>query len=155
MGREAIPTWYFALVVVRHEGRFLIVRERRHQQKWFLPAGGVEPGEDLIAAAERETMEEAGIRITVERVVRVEHRPMPDGKARLRVVFLASPLDAVPAAISGGLDPLAAAWVTVDELNGFPLRGEEVRELFSYVAAGGQTYPLEVLAREGAPYPII
>jgi len=155
MTREPIPTWFFALVVVRYEGRFLIVQERQHQQQWFLPAGRAEPGEDLITTAERETMEEAGIRITVERVVRVEHLPMADGKARVRVVFLASPLDAVPVAISGGLDALAAAWVTVDELDGFPLRGEEVRELFSYVAAGGQTYPLEVLAREGAPYPII
>jgi len=41
MPREPIQTWYFALVVVRLQHRFLLVHERKHGQKWYLPAGRV------------------------------------------------------------------------------------------------------------------
>lgn len=151
MARDPIPTWYFALVVVEHEDRFLIVQERKHGQKWYLPAGRVEAGEDFISAARRETLEEAGIEVTVQRIVRVEHLPLDDG-ARMRVVFLARPAAGVSAAEIGGPDSLAAAWVTVEELSQYSLRDPEIGELFRYIALGGQTYPLEVLNREGAPY---
>ena len=42
MPREAIPTWFFAIVVVRRGDRFLLVHERKHGQLWYLPAGRVE-----------------------------------------------------------------------------------------------------------------
>ncbi|MFN8559058.1 MAG: NUDIX hydrolase [Dehalococcoidia bacterium] len=59
--RAPIPTWYFALVVVRLGHRFLVVREAKHGQHWYMPAGRVEPGETMAETAVRETMEEAGI----------------------------------------------------------------------------------------------
>jgi len=31
--------------VVRDEDRFLVVQERKHEQRWYLPAGRVELGE--------------------------------------------------------------------------------------------------------------
>ena len=152
MARDPIPTWYFALVVIEHDGRFLIIQERKHQQKWYLPAGRVEPGESFVAAARREAREEAGIDIALERVVRVEHRPLADGAARMRVVFLASPADASTIADVGGHDALAAAWVSVDELCQYSLRDREVEDLFRHVSSHGETYPLGVLTYEGAPY---
>ena len=45
MPREPIPTWCYALVVVRRGERFLLVHESSHGQLWYLPAGRVEPGE--------------------------------------------------------------------------------------------------------------
>jgi phosphatase NudJ len=36
--RVAIPTWFFAVVVVRFGPRFLFVHERKHGQGWYLPA---------------------------------------------------------------------------------------------------------------------
>jgi 8-oxo-dGTP pyrophosphatase MutT (NUDIX family) len=61
--REPIPTWFFVLVVVRKENRFLLIQEAKADQPWYLPAGRVEFGEDFITAAKRETQEEAGINI--------------------------------------------------------------------------------------------
>ena len=40
----------------------------------------------------------------------------------------------------------------LDELDRYPLRGDEVRELFAYVAAGGAVYPADVLQPEGRPF---
>jgi hypothetical protein len=55
MARDPIPTWFFAVVVVRHGNRFLLVQERKHNQLWYLPAGRAEFGESLADAALRET----------------------------------------------------------------------------------------------------
>jgi 8-oxo-dGTP pyrophosphatase MutT (NUDIX family) len=60
------PTWNFSLVVVQHpDGRFLAVHESRGRG-WWLPAGFVDPGDDLMSAAIRETKEEAGIDVRLE-----------------------------------------------------------------------------------------
>jgi len=145
MSREPIPTWCFALVVVRLGHRFLVVHERKHGQGWYLPAGRVEPGETFAAAAVRETREEAGIAIALNGVVMVQHSPRVDG-ARIRVVFVGHPVDDRPPKTIPDDDSLEAAWVTLAELDRLPLRGDEVREWFAYVAGGGSIYPLAVLA---------
>jgi phosphatase NudJ len=151
MAREPIPTWYFAVVVVRRGDRFLIVHECKHGQLWYLPAGRVEPGETFEAAARRETLEETGIPIRVVGVLRVEHSPRPSA-TRLRVVFLAEPIDDTPPKSVPDEESVEAAWVNLKELAGYPLRGAEVQELFAYVAAGGPVYPVSILQPEGMPF---
>ena len=92
MAREPIPTWCLAVVVARRGERFLLVHERKHGQLWYVPAGRVEAGESFQQAAVRETIEETGVRVALDGVIRVEHSPRL-GFARMRVVFLAHPLD--------------------------------------------------------------
>ena len=151
MAREPIPTWYFALVVVRRGDQFLIVHERNHGQLWYLPAGRVEPGETFVAAAYRETLEETGVPVRVVGILRVEHSPRPTN-ARLRVVLLAEPIDDTPPKSVPDEESLGAEWVSLAQLPNYPLRGEEVAALFAFVAAGGPVYPLSVLQAEGMPY---
>jgi phosphatase NudJ len=151
MPRDPIPTWFFALVVVRRGGRFLLVHERKHSQLWYLPAGRVESGESLAAAAVRETFEEAGIVVRVTGVIRVEHLPRPEG-SRVRVVFLAEPTDDTPPKSTPDDESLGAEWVALDELDTYPLRGDEVRELFEYVARGGPVYPADLIQPEGRSF---
>lgn len=147
MPRDPIPTWFFAVVVVRRGDRFLLVHECKHDQLWYLPAGRVEPGEELVAAAEREALEETGVPVRVDGILRVEHTPLHTS-ARVRVVFSAVPADDTPPKSKPDGESLEAAWVRVDELDRYPLRGEDVRELLEHVAAGGAIYPLELLQRE-------
>ncbi|WP_070018114.1 NUDIX hydrolase [Streptomyces nanshensis] len=49
----------YALVVLRHRGRVLMVYERE-RECWELPGGGIEPGETPRQAAVRELWEETG-----------------------------------------------------------------------------------------------
>ncbi|MCI0704371.1 MAG: NUDIX domain-containing protein [Planctomycetia bacterium] len=153
MAREPIPTWCFALVVVRKGERFLLVHERKHGQLWYLPAGRVEPGESFHDAAVRETLEEAGIPIRVTGVIRVEHSPSPAG-ARMRVIFLAEPTDNTPPKSIPDEESLEAAWVSLTELANYDLRGDEVQELFEFVSRGGPVFPASVLQSEGQPYQV-
>lgn len=52
----------YVLVVLRHEGRPLMVYVR-HRALWELPGGGIEAGETPRAAAVRELWEETGQRV--------------------------------------------------------------------------------------------
>jgi phosphatase NudJ len=151
MPREPIPTWCFALVVVRKGDRFLLIQESKYGEPWYLPGGRVEAGESFADAAARETREEAGVPVRVTGVLRIEHSPTKAG-SRIRVLFLAEPADDTPPKSEPDDESLRAEWVALDELPNYALRSEEVAELFAYVANGGAVYPLELLQPEGAPF---
>ncbi len=151
VARDPIPTWCFALVVVRRGNQFLLVHEKKHGQLWYLPAGRVEPGETFEEAAVRETFEEAGIPVKLTGIVRVEYSPNEAG-ARMRVVFVGEPIDdRAPKSVPDD-ESLGAAWVKLEELGvKYPLRGIEVRDLFAHVAKN-RVAPMSMLTFEGAPY---
>lgn len=154
MPRDPIPTWYFAFVVVRKENRFLLIHERTHGQKWYFPGGRVEPGETLVEAARRETLEEAGIPVIIEGILRIEHTPTNHG-ANLKVFFIARPQDDTPPKSIPDEESLSADWFSLEEeLQRLPLRGEEVREIFHYLASGGTIYPLDLITSQGAPFKV-
>jgi ADP-ribose pyrophosphatase YjhB (NUDIX family) len=147
MGRPPIPTWYFALAIVRLGRRFLLTQEKKYGECWSIPGGRVEIGESLHDAAIREVLEETGIPIQLEGVLRVEHATSPTG-ARVRVIYVASPTDdTVPKAIPDA-ESLGAAWLTLDEIGKLKLRGADLRALLETVAQGAPIYPLDLIGRE-------
>lgn len=152
MARKPLPTWCFALVVVRLGRRFLLVHETKHGQLWYLPAGRVEPGETFFEAARRETLEEAGIEIELEGILRVEHTPREQGDVRMRVVFVAHPATDARPKSHADEHSLEAGFFTLEEIERLPLRGGEVLDIFRYVAQGGFIAPLSMLCREGDPF---
>lgn len=148
MSKQPLEAWLFAVAIVRKADKFLLVRER--SELWYLPAGRVEPGEDFATAAHRETLEEAGVPIRLTGVIRVEPSHS-ERSLRLRVVYLAEPADDTPPKRVADEHSLEAAWVGLDELDHYALRGTDVRDYLEYVAAGGEVAPLDVIGREGEP----
>jgi 8-oxo-dGTP pyrophosphatase MutT (NUDIX family) len=146
-GRDPVPTWYFALVVVRLGHRFLLTQERRYGATWSVPGGRVEPGETLVAAAVREVLEETGVPIKLDGVLRVEHSPS-EGSARIRVIFVGSPLDDTRPKSTPDDESLGAAYLTLDEIRELPWRGAELRVLLETVHGGCQVFPLDLLGIE-------
>ncbi len=72
-------------VVATSHGRVLLTR-RNHEPKlgeWSFPAGFVDAGENVVAAAAREALEETGVAVQVGRLLGVFQEPGS------RVVFLA------------------------------------------------------------------
>ncbi len=150
MGRAPIPTWYFAMAVVRLGHRFLLTQERKYGSTWSLPGGRVEPGETLIEAAVREVFEETGVPIRLDGILRVEHTPGNGGArdTRVRVLFTGTPIDDTPPKTEADDESLGAAYLTLDEIRARPLRGSELGALLESVAAGCQVYPLALLGHE-------
>ena len=149
-----IPTDFFVLSVVRRADTFLLVHERKHGQLWYLPAGRVDPGESFVAAARRETFEEASIDIAVEGLIRIEHNPAFT-RARVRLFFAASPVgDSTPKSIADE-HSLAAGWFTTEQISRLPLRGREALDACTYVQGGGAIAPMSVLANEGSTFNLV
>ena len=104
-----------AAVVVGTDGRFLLVRRGKEPQRgrWTVPGGSVLPRETVEQAAVRETLEETGARVRVERelgVVRV-----PGGRD---VVYEVHDVAAtyLGGTLRAGDDADAVRWVAPDEL---------------------------------------
>ena len=77
-----IPSHFFVFVVVEHAGQVLLVREAKHGQRWYAPAGGLEAGETIREAAIRETQEEAGVLVEPTSLLRVEQQWYPSESRR-------------------------------------------------------------------------
>lgn len=148
MSREPIPAWFFVLAVVRRGDQFLLVQERKHGRLWYLPAGRVEPGEGFTEAVLRETMEEAGIPIMLDGILRVETNPSPEAM-RMRIIFTARPADETPPKSEPDSESLRAGWFTLEQIQSLPLRGTDVMDYCAFATAGGFVAPMALLAREG------
>lgn len=151
MSKRGIESWFFALVVVRQGDRFLVVQERKHGERWYLPAGRVEAGETLAEGALREVLEETGVQVALTGVLRIEHTALPE-MTRVRVFFVAEPIGPATPKSTPDEHSLQARWVTLAELRGLPLRGREVLEIFEAVEAGAPVYPMSLIRAEGAPF---
>jgi 8-oxo-dGTP diphosphatase len=84
----------YCLIVDPETDRMLIVGYRNGG--WSLPGGAREPGETLAETAIRETKEEAGVVVAVERLLAVNER-LPDPHA-VFFVFSARIVDGTPTA---------------------------------------------------------
>jgi len=82
----------YCLIVDPETGKILIVGYRNGG--WSLPGGAREPGETLAETAIRETKEEAGVVVAVERLLAVNER-FPDPHA-VFFVFSARIVDGTP-----------------------------------------------------------
>lgn len=146
--RDPIPTWFFVLVVVSDGDKYLLVQERLRDNPWCIPAGLVEPGESLIEAAERETLEEAGIPIVVDNVIRIDHTPFSEGVSRIRVYLSARPRDDTRPKTTPDENSLQADWFSLDQIRDLSLRGEEAFLLCQYIDVGAPLFSLDVLGVE-------
>jgi 8-oxo-dGTP diphosphatase len=64
-------------------GQKVLLVKNRHNQEWTLPGGAVASGETLAEAARRQAMEEAGVEVTVGRLVAVNECKMTQADVHL------------------------------------------------------------------------
>ncbi len=114
----------FVLGVFSHEGRYLVVQER--DGTWYLPAGKVEEGENLVAAVVRETLEEAGQLCSISGLLGFDHWWGGEGVAKVRFVFAGERAVRSPPKAVADQHSRGAAWLTRAEIGRLTLRDGEV-----------------------------
>lgn len=132
--------------VIEREGRFLLIEERTSAGPRFnQPAGHLEPGESLIEAAARETLEETGYRFTPAALTGIYHH-RHTGVSYIRFTFTGT---AAGPEAGRDLDEgiLRADWFTLEEIRNLRDRHRTplvMRCIEDYLA--GCRYPLAVLS---------
>ncbi len=126
VGHQLIYLVYATILVFDDVGRLLV--QRRYDFDWLgVPGGALEPGEGLRACAERETFEETGLRVEVERLVGVFSHPdynllYPNGDhvQQWTACVVARPISGALHADGG--ETLGVSWMAVEEaLPQFPV----------------------------------
>ncbi|WP_162909593.1 NUDIX domain-containing protein [Aggregatilinea lenta] len=126
VGHQLIYLVYATILVFDDAGRLLV--QRRYDFDWLgVPGGALEPGEGLRACAERETFEETGLRVEVERLVGVFSHPdynllYPNGDhvQQWTACVVARPVGGQLHADGG--ETLGVSWMAVEEaLPQFPV----------------------------------
>lgn len=110
--------------VVRRRDELLLVR-RGHGPAagdWSLPGGRVRLGEELRDAVVRETREETGVEVVVERFLGWVERigADPDPYHFVILDFACAPIEPQQPLVAGD-DAAEAAWVRLDALDRLPL----------------------------------
>ena len=64
----------FSAVLINDQGEALMMQEAKSTcaGQWYLPAGRMEPGEDIAEAAQREVLEETGLHFQISTLLMVE-----------------------------------------------------------------------------------
>ncbi|MCH8553263.1 MAG: NUDIX hydrolase [Natronospirillum sp.] len=108
------------LAVVHHQGRVLLVRRGQppNEGRWGFPGGKIEPGETIAAAAERELLEETGVRARAGRVLTtldaLDHGPA--GELRHHYILVAVSCQWLSGEAAAASDAAEVRWVPVSEL---------------------------------------
>jgi 8-oxo-dGTP diphosphatase len=107
-----------AFTAVRRPGNVLLLVQRCDSGLWELPGGRVDVGEDVRAAAVRETAEESGISVRITGLVGLysDARHVVRGadglvRQQFAVVLRAEPTGADARPRPDGIETRAAAWV--------------------------------------------
>jgi 8-oxo-dGTP pyrophosphatase MutT (NUDIX family) len=136
-----------AATIVERDGRFLCVEERVDGRTVFnQPAGHLDPGETLVAAAVRETLEETAWTVAVTSLLGIYlmDTEIAD-KTFLRFCFVATAERFDPERRLD-VEIVRAHWFTRDELHARSAQHRSplvMRTVDDYL--GGQRYPLSLL----------
>ncbi len=144
-------SWYphtTVATIVEQNGLFLMVEEKEHGQTVFnQPAGHLDEGESLQAAALRETMEESAWEVKLESFLGTYQYLAPtNGVTYIRHCFIAKP---IKHHADKELDPdiAAAHWLSAEAIlsDDFPVRSPIVRKVLEDYLKG-QSYPLSIIS---------
>ena len=113
---ERPPRVRVAAIIVE-DGKLLMVRHVKGQESyWLLPGGGVDYGESLVEALERELVEEASVGIRVGDLVLANDSIAPDGSRHTVNLYFTAEI--VSGRVAHGIDErvVEVSFIPLDEL---------------------------------------
>jgi ADP-ribose pyrophosphatase YjhB (NUDIX family) len=150
MTRIPVPIYAVVLILIEDDGRYVLIQEAMPERgyPWFIPAGVVEPGESIVEATKRETLEEAGLVVEPRDILRIEHF-IPYGQdqrhpaAELWRYVIAAEATGGKLKTAADEHSLQARWFRPEELGSLKLRSDEVFDLIEMHRQGAPALPIE------------
>jgi 8-oxo-dGTP diphosphatase len=145
-----------AAALIWRDGEVLLVRhEKGGHSYWLVPGGGVDSGETMVDAAERELLEETGYVVDIGRMVLLCEAidPKPGGRHIVNAVFAATVRSGT---LSVGVDKALrdAQWQPLQALatlDMYPPIGADLLEICLEDGAGA----IRVLGNTWQPWPVV
>jgi len=100
-------------IVSNNKGEILMVKRRKppFANRWSLPGGHLEFGEDLENAAKREVLEETGLIVEIIRLIDFKNKIMMDNGKMYHYIIFCFEGKAKSGKLSSGDDVKEVAWV--------------------------------------------
>lgn len=107
--------------------RRILLTKRTDNGQWCLPGGGVDPGESVAEACEREVWEETGLSVRVKRLVGVYSHPdqltvYPDGN-KFHIIVLHFEAEIIGGGLGLSDETSDYGYFTMDEIEGLDMLG--------------------------------
>lgn len=118
-------------IVYDNQRRALIVQRSEDESfpnKWELPSGKVEIGENPIEALERELEEEVNIKVTASRCVNVRDYTTSD-RHNVLIAYIMEPLNDNHEKVALSEEHQDFAWVSEQEISGYDIIGPVQNDL--------------------------
>lgn len=136
------PPHITVAAIVHRNGKFLMVEEKVNGETVLnQPAGHVEPGETIIDALLRETMEETGWEVSPVCISGIYYYQAATTTYH-RLTFVADPVRQVTTELD--TDIIACHWLSLEELDNWQLRSPVVMTCINDYLIGQQA-PLSIL----------
>jgi phosphatase NudJ len=150
MTTAPVPIYACVLVLVEEGGRYLLLQEAKPERgyPWCIPAGRVEPGESIVEAAKRETLEETGLVIEPQQLLQVKHviplgqdkqNPSPE----LWHFILVAVAKGGQLKSAGDEHSMQAGWFRPEQLKSLNLRADYILELIELHGQGRPSLPID------------
>ena len=119
------------------QGRVLLTK-RRDNGQWCLPSGGVDPGESVAEACEREVVEETGLSVRVKRLVGVYSHPdqltvYPDGN-KFHIIALHLEAEIIGGELGLSDETSDFGYFTMEEIEGLDMLGRHKERILDTLA---------------------
>jgi len=136
---EQRPRIRVGAIVQRDDALLLVRHVKDDRAYWMPPGGGVDWGEPLDAALQRELREETGLEITVGPLLIAKDSIPPDGSRH--IVHLLFRAEIAGGAIQPSADARVqeCAWVPMNRLNGEVFFPDVLPQLLAVISDSGYT----------------
>src|SRR5512138_227751 len=132
LGKEGTLRLGCSAAILDEQGRILLTR-RTDNGQWCLPGGGVESGESVAEACEREVLEETGLQVRVKRLIGVYSHPdqlviYPDGNKAF-IVALHFAVEVIGGELGLSDETTDFGYFTLEESRGLELIGRHAERI--------------------------
>ena len=126
------------------EQGLVLLTKRTDNGQWCLPGGGMDPGESVAEACEREVLEETGLSVRVKRLVGVySHSDQlaiyPDGN-KVQIVALHFEAEIISGVVGLSDETLDFGYFTMEEIDRLEMLGRHKERIIDTLAVQSEAF---------------
>jgi 8-oxo-dGTP diphosphatase len=125
-----------AALIIKDEEILLVKHRKDSSEYWLLPGGGLEPGETLEEALERELLEETSLKIKTNKLLFISDSISPRNEKHIVQIIFKCDVETGNLKVNPDHRLCDAKYISLDKLNDIALRPNIKQPLLDYLNNG-------------------